>query len=71
MLTGGSRRGYGEKGIECRPGALMAGDDSGKRRRNMQCLFEPRSGFAGPAASSFSRRRHIDLQRVASCLCHA
>ncbi|WP_425394868.1 putative leader peptide [Actinospica robiniae] len=21
--------------------------------------------------ASFSRRRHIDLQRIASCLCHA
>ncbi|WP_368861562.1 putative leader peptide [Actinospica durhamensis] len=37
----------------------------------MQCWYEPCSGAADPVASSFSRRRHIDLQRVASCLCHA
>ena len=36
----------------------------------MRRLFEPTCAAAGPE-SSFSRRLHIDLQRVASCLCHA
>ena len=35
----------------------------------MQRVFESASRAA--LAPSFSRRRHIDLQRVASCLCHA
>ena len=38
----------------------------------MRTLSEPDSAAAAPTsvpAAAFSRRRHIDLQRVASCLC--
>jgi hypothetical protein len=54
------------------PATAWPRDEAGDLEDMVRLNGSPRASITPAAAfSRYSRRRHIDLQRVTSCLCHS